>query len=305
MDALGNTGKPFFITEFGTNNGISPYVNPDVDTYERGFFLAEFVINSMNEGASLLSYWTLHDIWYQYGQLMQLGLWSYYDQQWRLRPSWYIWSLMSRFITMNSMVINTESNLSSLVDATAITTDGGRLTVIVANRDTQERVVRITVNDSKARDFKKYVYDKTTIENVNDELLPESGLLYDSIDTLQAQSITLYSEISISGVEEDLGSEKPTKTMIIRNFPNPFNPSTTIEYAISSDIGTGSDLSMLNVTLKVYDILGREVETLVNQQQQPGNYKVKFNASSLNSGIYFYRLQIGNFSDTKKMILMR
>jgi hypothetical protein len=59
------------------------------------------------------------------------------------------------------------------------------------------------------------------------------------------------------------------------------------------------------VQLKVYDLLGREVATLVNKQQTPGNYSVNFDASKLTSGVYFYRLQSGNFIDTKKMILMR
>ncbi|BDQ03202.1 T9SS type A sorting domain-containing protein [Ignavibacterium sp.] len=59
------------------------------------------------------------------------------------------------------------------------------------------------------------------------------------------------------------------------------------------------------VTLKVYDILGNEVTTLVNEQKEPGYYEVEFNATDLSSGVYFYRLQAGNFTQTKKMILMR
>ncbi len=81
-----------------------------------------------------------------------------------------------------------------------------------------------------------------------------------------------------------------------QNFPNPFNPSTTISYSIPS---TGM------VTLKVYDVLGREVSTLVNQVQANGNYRVSFNASSLPSGIYFYSLNSNNFSQVKKMILIK
>jgi hypothetical protein len=81
-----------------------------------------------------------------------------------------------------------------------------------------------------------------------------------------------------------------------QNFPNPFNPSTTISYSIPT---TGL------VTLKVYDVLGREVQTLVNQVQQNGNYRVSFNASSMPSGIYFYNLTSNNFSQVKKMILIK
>ena len=81
-----------------------------------------------------------------------------------------------------------------------------------------------------------------------------------------------------------------------QNYPNPFNPVTTINYSIPSNG---------NVKLKIYDILGREVATLVNETKAPGNYEVNFNAANLPSGVYFYRLQTGDFIQTKKMILMK
>jgi hypothetical protein len=81
-----------------------------------------------------------------------------------------------------------------------------------------------------------------------------------------------------------------------QNYPNPFNPVTTIRYKIP-------DQSF--ATLKVFDLLGREISTLVNEEKSAGNYEVKFNASSLPSGIYFYRLQSANFDKIKKMILMK
>jgi len=103
-----------------------------------------------------------------------------------------------------------------------------------------------------------------------------------------------------------------------QNYPNPFNPTTTIKYTIPnsthplipsregkerSDRGVLKNFGM--VTLKVYDVLGKEVATLVNKQQPAGTYQVTFDASNLSSGIYFYRLQAGSFTETKKMILMR
>jgi len=81
-----------------------------------------------------------------------------------------------------------------------------------------------------------------------------------------------------------------------QNYPNPFNPTTSIQYAINS---------RQFVQLKVYDILGNEVATLVNEQKEPGYYEVEFNATQFSSGVYFYRLQAGDFVQTKKMILMR
>jgi len=81
-----------------------------------------------------------------------------------------------------------------------------------------------------------------------------------------------------------------------QNYPNPFNPATTIKYQIP-------ELSF--VTLKIYDVLGSEIITLVNEEKSAGNYEVEFNASSLPSGVYFYILQAGSFVETKKMVLMK
>jgi hypothetical protein len=86
----------------------------------------------------------------------------------------------------------------------------------------------------------------------------------------------------------------PQTYSLKHNFPNPFNPSTNIVYDIPSD-GL--------VVLKVYDILGKEVKTLVNKYQKAGEYQVSFDASNLASGIYLYRLTSGSFSQTRKMIL--
>jgi len=93
----------------------------------------------------------------------------------------------------------------------------------------------------------------------------------------------------------------PVKYELEQNYPNPFNPSTTIKYSIPS-VETHGHAS---VQLKVYDILGREVATLVNQQQKPGYYEVEFDASNLTSGVYLYRIRAGEFLDTKKMILIK
>ena len=88
----------------------------------------------------------------------------------------------------------------------------------------------------------------------------------------------------------------PTEYALVQNYPNPFNPSTTIEYAIPE---------RSNVTIKVFDILGREVAILVNEEKKAGNYKIDFNASNLTSGIYFYKIEAGKFKETKKLILLK
>ncbi|MEN8192033.1 MAG: kelch repeat-containing protein [Bacteroidota bacterium] len=97
---------------------------------------------------------------------------------------------------------------------------------------------------------------------------------------------------------------KPDKFHLYQNYPNPFNPSTVISYKLPSSV-KGEKSKVKNITLKVYDILGREVATLVNEQQNPGFYEVTWNASNNSSGIYFYKLEAGSFIETKNMVLIR
>ncbi len=95
-------------------------------------------------------------------------------------------------------------------------------------------------------------------------------------------------------IEVDAGV--PRNFELAQNYPNPFNPSTAISYQLPV---------ASNVMLKVYDMLGREVATLVNARQEAGRYQIMFNATNLASGLYFYRLQAGNFVETKKMMLVK
>ena len=87
-----------------------------------------------------------------------------------------------------------------------------------------------------------------------------------------------------------------TEYNLEQNYPNPFNPSTTIKIQLPQD---GF------VTLKVYDILGNEVTTLINEEKAKGRYEVNFNASSLASGVYIYKIQAGTFMNSKKMLLIK
>jgi len=106
----------------------------------------------------------------------------------------------------------------------------------------------------------------------------------------------------IAWYESDLVSsvailnEIPIEFSLSQNYPNPFNPSTTINYSIPV---------ISFVTIIVYDVLGNEIATLVNEEQPAGIYEVELDATSLPSGIYFYSIQAGSFVETKKMVLMK
>jgi hypothetical protein len=114
-----------------------------------------------------------------------------------------------------------------------------------------------------------------------------SGILYGS-GTFCACSIII----------NTISTEIPDRFDMQQNYPNPFNPTTKIKFDIATH-------SVGQTFLSVFDLRGREITTLVNEQLQPGTYEVTFDGSNLPSGVYFYKLSSGDYSDTKKMILMK
>ena len=122
-------------------------------------------------------------------------------------------------------------------------------------------------------------------------------IVYDNLNPQSIHgAIVMHNRIILTkDCEEDLLTV-PVEFALEQNYPNPFNPSTTINYSIP-EAG--------NVEMKVYDILGNEVVTLVNEPKAPGNYSAEFNATSLASGMYIYTLRTNSFVETKKMMLMK
>ncbi len=118
---------------------------------------------------------------------------------------------------------------------------------------------------------------------------------------LQSKSIS-YSELTLTDVEEE--RSLTNEFQLSQNYPNPFNPTTTIEYTIPLNTNVASSFSS-SVVLKIYDVLGRDVATLVNEVKNSGTHKAVLNAESLSNGIYYYRLTVGNFVETRKMILLK
>jgi hypothetical protein len=118
-----------------------------------------------------------------------------------------------------------------------------------------------------------------------------------SVDYLQSSS-PLNFQLSIVSVTPVDPTERTVPLLfgLSQNYPNPFNPATNMEFQVPSS---------QFVELKVYDVLGREVATLVNGQLSPGAYRVRWDAKEQPSGVYFYRLSAGSFVETRKMVLMR
>ena len=114
---------------------------------------------------------------------------------------------------------------------------------------------------------------------------------YSVLDT-----VTISGTTAVASSVEKKGFDVPSEFKLQQNYPNPFNPSTNIEFRISK---SGF------VTLKVFDVLGREVATLVNGELQPGSYQATFDASHVASGVYLYQLRAGNFIQTQRMVFAK
>ena len=100
----------------------------------------------------------------------------------------------------------------------------------------------------------------------------------------------------ITAVDNSLAESQPRSFQLEQNFPNPFNPSTTIRFSVPHPI---------TVYLSVFNALGQEVQSLVNQQVAAGTYVIRWNPIGLTSGVYFYRLRAGAFTETRRMILLK
>jgi hypothetical protein len=116
------------------------------------------------------------------------------------------------------------------------------------------------------------------------------------IPTYQVHTNYLIEYNATTKVEEFIVDNVPEKIVLYQNYPNPFNPMTVIRFSLPR---------RENVTLEVFDVLGRDVAMLVNEQMDAGEHSVIFDASGLTSGVYFYRLQAGKFVSLKKMVLIR
>ncbi len=152
--------------------------------------------------------------------------------------------------------------------------------------------IRTTTNDSGYFEFR--ISDKIKNYTICPSYIPY-GYINDSIVVHSGDTTASLNLKTITAVKNDYLSA-PKKYSLLQNYPNPFNPSTAIKYQIPNSSF---------VSLKVYDILGNEVESLVNETKAAGSYEVKFNGSNLSSGIYFYQLKTNKFTSTKKLMLLK
>jgi len=149
-------------------------------------------------------------------------------------------------------------------------------------------------------DFTKFVVNfEYTSTDIPDIAIIEFTIDSSLVDNQLHQGSKWYLDSLTFGPLSDIGNENeifPLTFSLYQNYPNPFNPTTNIEFRMA-DFGF--------VNLKVYDVLGNEIATLVNEEKPAGNYEAEFDGSELTSGIYFYQLRTGSYTATKKSVLIK
>lgn len=223
------------------------------------------------------------------GELTNRGMIDWSDSD-NLRP--YFKSLVrlrNKYLSNPAMERITTS-LPSDVYAYISTSENHNI-LTIANFRGESKTGSISVNDLS--DGTKYLTN--LIDGSVIDIQPISGTLDIELEGYEAKVFYLGDEPV--GVEnEDLENIIIDEFKLNQNFPNPFNPTTKISFQIPNNE---------YVTLKIYDVVGQDVKTLLNSEMQKGKYDIDFNASQLSSGIYFYRIQAGKFIDTKKLILLK
>jgi hypothetical protein len=271
---------------------------------------------------------TTYQLWYGYGPTTFLAF-SVYEQNY-ISQAEYVLKVASSSMALSSMDAEqaVDNNSSTFWSSAGHTTPGnvewiyintgftgkisqvsllprvvaGKTMCFPVNFNLQYSLDGITWTDVSGQSYTNYSCSDTTAQVFNfssavtaqyirlyaTKLSPDSyGNYYCQIAEMHVEEVT-----SIKNVNSNL----PKEYSISQNYPNPFNPSTEIQYSIPKN-GI--------VTIKIYNLLGQEVATLINKEQRAGSYNINFNASRLTSGVYMYKIQSGNFTSTKKMMLLK
>jgi glucuronoarabinoxylan endo-1,4-beta-xylanase len=205
----------------------------------------------------------------------------------------YYWAFRqySKFIASDWKRVTADVDTSILRVSAFTSPAGNKLTVVVLNIKSQTQSMNFDIQDFS-------IDSGMVIRTSGTEAGDTVSNSYDGKSTLDfpARSITTLSFTGALVTNVDSKPVMPGECSLSQDYPNPFNPSTTIDYSLAKESF---------VQLKIFDVLGREIKILVDEKESIGKHTVHFDASDLNSGVYFYRITAGGFSQSKKMILVR
>ena len=304
--------KPVALGEYGmglsaTEDEATSYINGMQAT----ILICEMIKNNYGLGARwLLLSWTTQ-MFYNGPEAVYL---------YHPRPEFYYLYYLQKFY--GDHAVSTSSSNSNIL-CYASRYSSGETGVVIVNKDTAEQVISINP-DSIGVGTKYYVYSFTggtdnsefsqnvfingygpdtyqwgpysELSEIPADAYPIDGKIKIKSPGRSVQMIMIEGGNNYVSVNNEAISRLVHSFKLYQNYPNPFNPSTQISYQLQSSVF---------VTLKVYDILGREVKTLVHKYQNAGSYSLQFDASNLPSGAYFYKLDAGTYHDIKKLLLLK
>ena len=210
-----STDKPYIFGEFGDGSAQGAYAAASTETYGRGLFIASMAVNSLSAGASGLSYWPLHDVYYYYnetggdnGGLMSMGLIGYKtDGQWSYRPTYYAWGLLCNYIPKGSIVYPVTGEDDNLIDALCVKAPDGTWSLIAINRSAAEQVVNISTGMFDC-EMDSYLFSEGTLPTDGSQIVSDSKIS----PTEGVYSITLpaYSFRVLNGKDADADTDTET-----------------------------------------------------------------------------------------------
>ncbi len=180
---------------------------------------------------------------------------------------------------------------------TSISNDALNVTVVMYKN--QQAIGAGAIQPAPASSYAKFEVKVSYIDNtIPDTCIIQIAIGNSSQGSIHVGSYFILDDLAFAETATgiDLQSNAPSDFKLDQNYPNPFNPVTSIMYTIPEESF---------VKLKIYNMLGNEVASLVNEEKPAGDYRIKFDASNLPSGVYIYRIQAGNFSATKKLMLIK
>jgi hypothetical protein len=310
--------KPLALTEWN----IFATGSKQACSFVNGMHAAIVLGELAKTGFSMSSRWDLAN---GYDNGNDHGMFSQADEavvvpKWNPRPCFFYMYYFQKFF--GDHIISSTVTGSSNVLAYASKFSSGHAGVVVVNKGTSNQVVSLNPSQFGFGD-NYYIYSLTGgTDNgefsqsvyVNGEgptnanggpigvlsdiaasaYLTSGGILFES-PARSVQYLLLEPGTNV-GVNNEIAGIVPDKFILNQNYPNPFNPNTSISYQVRT---AGF------VSIKIYDVLGREIAVLVNEEKEAGSYSAKWNASAFGSGVYYYRMECGSFVSTKKMILIK
>ncbi|SMO39807.1 T9SS type A sorting domain-containing protein [Gracilimonas mengyeensis] len=287
-------GKEIWMTEYLMNLGTGNSGSDSWSSYSEAEIWEETIDMLVSINSSMRNNWNAYIWWYLQRYYSFIGDGDEGTTDGEILKRGYAFSHFSRFIRPGFERVHSFGPAGRgliRVYATAYK-DGDKLVIVAINDEPGDKELTFEVEDGTPMTLEQY--RSSVSQNVEQlEDVEVSGRQF-TISMPSGTVTTLVADYLPVSNEKEQG--KPTSFELKQNYPNPFNPSTVISYQlpVSSE-----------VSLKVFDMLGREVASLVNTRQSAGAHQASFDASSLSSGMYIYRLQAGSLVQTRKMMLIK